>query len=681
MAGYNITRTVEDLLCKYESSPPSFAVHLYPDFWTLNSGPKFLYNNQVASLLDDIRAHRIPVDFLELFDSARVPFYDGCMIVELLDYRPVKAKDPPLEKPEKSRVTLHPDAESLWADICLLNSKLGNPWTDSDALEVEAKILLCTAPPLCLEPDPHLTRIANHVLRVSTPTVPVSLKRKAALITPEEDESDKARRAKIMQFMNPRANRSHTPSYRILDAIQRVKEGRLLPSAPPSQVQAQAPPQPTASTSLQPTSTLAPTPASTSTPQPPANQPLPPSSAPIPNRPPTTDGTDPRKLKARKTTQSPYQVPADLKPTPTPIPHPTVNQLQQSGVMLQQSPPSTSRSPLPPTYPPPHASSDPTKPASSPAPQRYTQSPQSQSSQQTLQPLQASPHVQGAQLPMASYQPPTAPVHFVSQAVPGQRAVQPKVPTTNTTQTPQPTAQQAGAQPPQTQPQNVPVQLQHMQQVQQMYPPNIQAQIQHFHQVAVAQQRMSQAQTQAQAQVQNGRTTPQGSSSLPRSPMTTNQGVARSSPLVANQQPLSRSPMPAAHATPQLTHPTQHTYPVLPQGFNVNQYRPMATHPQASPHPQTPANNSVQGQQSQDQNQHTAPMMPQYAPMYGYPAMNMGYGIPGRLPPGYTWQMPGMGRGMPNMVNGQISGMQAAGHSQQMPMGVAKATQGSVQGR
>lgn len=28
-------------------------------------------------ILDDIRAHRIPVDFLGLFDDARVPFYDG----------------------------------------------------------------------------------------------------------------------------------------------------------------------------------------------------------------------------------------------------------------------------------------------------------------------------------------------------------------------------------------------------------------------------------------------------------------------------------------------------------------------------------------------------------------------------------------------------------------------------
>jgi hypothetical protein len=77
MTGYNITRSAEELLDKYEFDPPSFSIHLHPEYWTLNNGPKFLYNNPVASLLDDVRAHRIPVDYLELFDSAHVPFYDG----------------------------------------------------------------------------------------------------------------------------------------------------------------------------------------------------------------------------------------------------------------------------------------------------------------------------------------------------------------------------------------------------------------------------------------------------------------------------------------------------------------------------------------------------------------------------------------------------------------------------
>ncbi len=64
------------------------------------------------------------------------------MIVELLDYRPPKGKDPLLEEPVTSHVVLSPHGESLWQDICLLNQKFGSPWTDEDTLEVESKILV-----------------------------------------------------------------------------------------------------------------------------------------------------------------------------------------------------------------------------------------------------------------------------------------------------------------------------------------------------------------------------------------------------------------------------------------------------------------------------------------------------------------------------------------------------------
>ncbi|THU78942.1 hypothetical protein K435DRAFT_823988 [Dendrothele bispora CBS 962.96] len=213
MAGYNQTRYVEDLLERNKLNPPSFTVHLRNDYWTLNDGRKFLYSHQITSLLDDIRARRIPVDFLELFDKAKVPFYDGCMIVEILDYRPQKASEPDLETPERTRAVLHPNGESLYADICLLNSNRGGSWSDRDALEIEARILLATSPALCLDPDPHLTRIANHVLRVSTPGAPSPLKRKAAILDFEENETDKARKFKIMQFMTPRNNKPHAPRY------------------------------------------------------------------------------------------------------------------------------------------------------------------------------------------------------------------------------------------------------------------------------------------------------------------------------------------------------------------------------------------------------------------------------------------------------------------------------------
>jgi transcription factor SPT20 len=68
------------------------------------------------------------------------------MIVELLDYRPQRNKEPIPVKPDRTRVVLHPNAETIWADICLLNHKTGNKWTDNDALEIEARLLVTCTP-------------------------------------------------------------------------------------------------------------------------------------------------------------------------------------------------------------------------------------------------------------------------------------------------------------------------------------------------------------------------------------------------------------------------------------------------------------------------------------------------------------------------------------------------------
>jgi transcription factor SPT20 len=59
-------------------------------------------------------------------------FYPGCMIVELLDYRPQRNKEP--------------NAETLWADICSLNQKYGGNWSDEEALELEARLLVSIHP-------------------------------------------------------------------------------------------------------------------------------------------------------------------------------------------------------------------------------------------------------------------------------------------------------------------------------------------------------------------------------------------------------------------------------------------------------------------------------------------------------------------------------------------------------
>lgn len=68
--------------------------------------------------------------------------YIGCLIVEILDFRPARAKEPILERPDKQRVVLRPNPETIWADICILNAKSGAKWSDMDALKVESKLLV-----------------------------------------------------------------------------------------------------------------------------------------------------------------------------------------------------------------------------------------------------------------------------------------------------------------------------------------------------------------------------------------------------------------------------------------------------------------------------------------------------------------------------------------------------------
>ncbi|KAF9244124.1 Spt20 family-domain-containing protein [Melanogaster broomeanus] len=627
MTGYNITRSAEELLDSHEFDPPSFSIHLYPEYWTLNNGPKFLYNNPIASLLDDVRAHRIPVDYLELFESARVPFYNGCMLVELLDYRSKRTKDPPLEKPEKSRVTLHPSGETLWADLCLLNQRTGFKFTDPQVLELEAQLLLHTSPPLCLDPDPHLTRIANHTLRVSTPTVPVSLKRKSAVVTQEEDESEKARRSKIIQFANPRLNRAHVPSYRILDTLRRVREERQaeaqaalaraianppnhsnpVPTAPPTM--SQPPPATT-------TQTLTPTPQ-------------------------TAAGVSKPRVQ-----QSTFTItPENSRSTATPAPHPTVNQLQTQPPT--RSPPVHTRSPAPTTSYQQVPASTPMA-ATSPAQRGYTQSPRPPSSQAP----HSSPLASGSQLPTPDHRAASA-VHFI-QVTPQSKPSTPKLgyqPAAPVQQTAvQPVAQQvpqAPATPAQTQATHPTMNMQYY------------AQMQHLQRQA--------AQAQAnQVQAQSGRATPQGASL----PMVAAQGgPARSSPMVSNQPLATRSPMPNAMQLPvQMVQPTQHTMSAVPQA-HFAQFRPINA--QGNPHQQVVAHIPQNQQQNMGapgqvtDGQHA--MMMQYQ-MYGY-----GYGMaPGGRPTPYAaWA--GMGR-MPNQVHGQTPVMQP-GLPQQMPVVQGKAAQ------
>lgn len=124
---------------------------------------------------------------------------------------------------QKRRIVLYPNGETLWADIGLLNMRNGNTWTDQQAVEFEAKILVsfiyilfvftyinplqaATAPPLCLDPDPIASRIATLAMTSASLESP---KRKHSSMESDkrDDGARKAEHDKFMNVMNPRATR------------------------------------------------------------------------------------------------------------------------------------------------------------------------------------------------------------------------------------------------------------------------------------------------------------------------------------------------------------------------------------------------------------------------------------------------------------------------------------------
>ncbi|KAI0917859.1 hypothetical protein AcV5_002691 [Taiwanofungus camphoratus] len=672
MAGYNLTRFVEELLEAHRSSPASFSVKLYPDFWNLNGGQKCLYNNQIASLLDDIRAQRVPVDFLELFDAAKVPFYDGCMIVELLDYRPRKVTDPQLDHPETTRVVLMPNSETLWADICLMNQKSGNTWTDEDALNVEARILMATSAPLCLEPDPHLARMANSVLRISIPSSPLSLKRKAAAMEQEDGETEKARRAKLAQYMNPRLVRPATdsgPSYRILDRPKRNMTGTQFPGS--QALGAQAPsaqmhvPMATSPHPMSVHAASVPVPVQAGYPQAggpvPAHTAAPPAAlVPVPSSTPPvaaqSNQDSKKKVKKSDPGQSPLMSRTSATPVSSTVPLPIPSHLQQhypahTGL---QTPPRPSQSP----HPQPNATST-QNPVADKRPPSASQSGPTLSNQQT-QPSQPAAVVQSQHI-MGTFPTHVQANNFLAQSSYARKKGQ------------QPGTSTNGASPanfPQGSKQGVPSQSQANAYAQLMY---TQAQFQAYQQhQSAAQQRLSQTPVPSATPVN-------------RSPMSSNQGTPqRSSPLAANRQQTSRSPMP-----PNAQQPTQTTHPLVQHNYGYaaqNQYnaalhmRPMTHgHGQTVQHLAsggTQPGGSAVSQQAQPPSQEQ--MLAQFPQIYsmGYPQMSMNM-QQGRVPAGY-WPM-GVGRGTP-IASGPHQMPSMLGHPQQMQLGVNNAVQGGVQG-
>lgn len=164
---------------------PSLKIHLYSTYFKFeNNGAFFSYKSQfkvilmtisilylftvprysyyLQEFLKYVKERRLPPDLTDVFDSAGCTFHNGVIVIEVVDHRKPrtdgntteaakdgndaneseKVADP--NTPTVKRIEMKPDAQSIWNDICLLNEEFNINMTESEALDVESKLLVCT---------------------------------------------------------------------------------------------------------------------------------------------------------------------------------------------------------------------------------------------------------------------------------------------------------------------------------------------------------------------------------------------------------------------------------------------------------------------------------------------------------------------------------------------------------
>ncbi|KAJ2042457.1 Transcription factor spt20 [Coemansia sp. S16] len=278
---------------RYKDEKPSMTVHMFDSHYRFEDQEGvFLYNESTRFFFDALNEGRIPVELVDVlseFNSCR--YYEGCLIVEVRDYRrPTRETNinkcytselltssafgnkaygnlsqQPADEPSTStrpshvipepgaaaaaslnagaapivyRKVMKPTAETLYIDLVLASEQ--TPLTETQLLEIEGQILLATEEPLTLEPDFQVSRVANATRHIEYGHM---LPRKRSKYNSAEIEAEQAEREekrKLMTLMDDRANRNDfIPNFSRLSQISEwrhkklVKDAEVYPSALP----------------------------------------------------------------------------------------------------------------------------------------------------------------------------------------------------------------------------------------------------------------------------------------------------------------------------------------------------------------------------------------------------------------------------------------------------------------
>ncbi|KAL2824950.1 Spt20 family-domain-containing protein [Aspergillus cavernicola] len=86
-------KTTPYLLKKFSKFPPSLILHLHPTHFRFEQQDgSFPYNSEMKVIIEHIRAGTVPHDMMEELLRANVRFYEGCLIVRVVDHKSISAQ-------------------------------------------------------------------------------------------------------------------------------------------------------------------------------------------------------------------------------------------------------------------------------------------------------------------------------------------------------------------------------------------------------------------------------------------------------------------------------------------------------------------------------------------------------------------------------------------------------------
>uniref|UniRef100_A0A182T6B2 Spt20-like SEP domain-containing protein n=1 Tax=Anopheles maculatus TaxID=74869 RepID=A0A182T6B2_9DIPT len=121
-------------------------------------------------LLDSIDREELPLVLVDILEN-KCPalFYCGCVVAEVRDYR----QSFPIFTCDTFHVLLKPTNQTLLADVNILTAE--GEWSAEEKLALESQLVLATAEPLCLDPNPAvgMMSINQHHRRQLLNTAPI----------------------------------------------------------------------------------------------------------------------------------------------------------------------------------------------------------------------------------------------------------------------------------------------------------------------------------------------------------------------------------------------------------------------------------------------------------------------------------------------------------------------------